>query len=350
MTRPRCADTVDERAPYRETPTRMSDQTENQSKPTPERRYALICPCKDEAEHAQATIDSLAAQSEKPTLCLFVDDGSTDDTPRILAEAEAKYPWFKVHHRKNAGERRVGPGVIAAFNEGYEQINKDDFDFVCKIDADLEFPPRYFELVMDKMNSHPRYGNYSGKLFFRLPSGELEPEPTGDENAVGNAKFFRIECFEDIGRFAEEVGWDGIDGHMCRMKGWIAQSEEHQELRIIHRRLMGSSYKGIFHGRQRWGRAKWYMGTSPFYMLFVTLYRMRERPVFIGGLGILVGYIKSMLTRYPRHGTKEFRRFLRKFEHRSLVIGKSAAAKEANQRTIDEWDRSHNNQHRQSAA
>ena len=327
----------------------MPESSENASPPKTGRRYALICPCKDEAEHAQATIDSLAAQSEPPTLCLFVDDGSTDDTPRVLAEAAAKYPWFEVYNRVNTGARRVGPGVIAAFNEGYESINKDNFDFVCKIDADLEFPPRYFELVINKMLSHPRYGNYSGKLFLRLADGTLEPEPTGNENAVGNAKFFRIAAFEDIGRFAEEVGWDGIDGHMCRMKGWVAESQEHPELRIIHRRMMGSSYKGIFHGRQRWGRAKWYMGTGPIYMLAVTAFRMKERPIFVGGFGILVGYIKSMLTGYPRHGTPEFRRFLRKFEHRSLVIGKAAAAREANDRTMKEWDTSHSNSH-QSAA
>ncbi|MEL6798189.1 MAG: glycosyltransferase, partial [Planctomycetota bacterium] len=90
--------------------------------PNESRRYALICPCRDEADHAQATIDSLAAQTEPPTLCLFVDDGSTDDTPRILAEAEAKYPWFKVLTRKDRGVRAVGPGVIEAYNAGYETL------------------------------------------------------------------------------------------------------------------------------------------------------------------------------------------------------------------------------------
>ncbi|HED54005.1 MAG TPA: glycosyltransferase family 2 protein [Phycisphaerales bacterium] len=309
--------------------------------PKPGRRYVLICPCKDEAEHAQATIDSLAAQSELPALCLFVDDGSTDETPEILDRAAEKYPWFRVLHRKNTGARRVGPGVIEAFYEGYNSLDMAEFDYVCKIDADLEFPPRYFELVMDKMESHPRFGNYSGKLYLRLDDGRLVPEPTGDENAVGNAKFFRVECFEDIGGFAKEVGWDGIDGHMCRLKNWIAQSEEHPDLHIIHRRMMGSSFKGIFHGRQRWGRAKWYMGTGPVYMLVVTAYRMAQRPFIIGGLGIMVGYIKSWLTGYPRHGTPEFRRALRRFEHRSLIKGKAAAAREANEKIKESWDRHH---------
>lgn len=302
------------------------------------RRYALICPCRDEADHAQATIDSLAAQTEPPTLCLFVDDGSTDDTPRILAEAEARYPWFKVLTRKDRGVRAVGPGVIEAYNAGYESLDLDDFDFVCKIDADLEFPPHYFELVMDRMHEHPRMGNFSGKLFHRLDSGKLIAEPTGDENAVGNAKFYRIACFEDIGGYVKHAGWDGIDGHMCRLHNWIALSQDHHDLRIIHRRLMGSSYKSVFHGRQRWGKAKWYMGTSLFYMLFVTLYRMKEKPVFIGGIGIALGYLKAMLTGYERVGTPEFRRHLRAFEHRSLIKGKTGATTEANERIKQWWD------------
>jgi hypothetical protein len=187
------------------------------------------------------------------------------------------------------------------------------------------------------MAAHPRMGNYSGKLVHRLEDGRMIREPTGDENAVGNAKFYRVECFRDIGGFVPHVGWDGIDGHMCRAKRWIALSEDHPETRIVHRRLMGSSFKSVFHGRQRWGKAKWYMGTSLWYMLFVTAYRMKETPVLVGGLGILLGYLRCMLTGYPRCGTAEFRRGLRAFEHRSLVIGKAAAAREANERIRAWW-------------
>lgn len=308
------------------------------AEPRPGRRYALICPCRDEAEHAQATIDSLAAQTELPALCLFVDDGSSDATPSILARAAAEHPWIRVLTRPDRGVRAVGPGVIEAFNTGYAALDPDSFDYICKIDADLEFPPEYFARVMDAMASHPRLGNYSGKLFHRLASGRLIAEPTGDENAVGNAKFYRVACFREIGGFAPHAGWDGIDGHMCRLKRWIALSEDHPETRIIHRRLMGSSFKSVFHGRKRWGKAKWYMGTSLFYMLFVTAYRMKEKPVIVGGLGILIGYLGAMLSGYPRHGTAAFRRHLRAFEHRSLLRGKSGATREANESIRRWWD------------
>jgi glycosyltransferase involved in cell wall biosynthesis len=38
------------------------------------------------------TIDTVAAQSVLPTKWLVVDDGSTDDTPKILKAAAEKYP------------------------------------------------------------------------------------------------------------------------------------------------------------------------------------------------------------------------------------------------------------------
>ena len=45
----------------------------------------------------------------------------------------------------------LGPGVVDAFYAGYETINPDDFNYLCKLDLDLRLPPRYFELLMQRM-------------------------------------------------------------------------------------------------------------------------------------------------------------------------------------------------------
>ena len=50
------------------------------------RRYCVITPCRDEAKYARRTLDTVTGQSEPPTLWVIVDDGSKDDTPRILEE------------------------------------------------------------------------------------------------------------------------------------------------------------------------------------------------------------------------------------------------------------------------
>ena len=199
------------------------------------------------------TLDCVVAQSIAPTLWVIVDDGSTDATPQILAEYARKHAFIRVVRREDRGRRAVGPGVIDAFYAGLETVRLDDFDYLCKLDMDLELPERYFELMMRKMESDSRLGNFSGKTYIRRADGSLASERLGDENAIGPAKFYRVRAFRDIGGFVRQVSWDGIDGHMCRMRGWKAQSDDSPELRIVHLRQMGSSQQSLWVGRLRWG-------------------------------------------------------------------------------------------------
>jgi hypothetical protein len=118
------------------------------------------------------------------------------------------------------------------------------------------------------------------------------------------------------------VAWDGIDGHVCRMKGWIAQSINDVDMRIIHLRPMGSSQQSIWIGRLRWGRGKYFMGSAWYYVLAASVYRSFERPLVIGGMGIALGYFRALLSGCPRYPDRVYRNFLRRFELHSLVIGK----------------------------
>src|SRR5256885_3873518 len=161
------------------------------------RRYCLITPCRNEAKYIRSTLDTTTAQTIPPARWVIVDDGSTDDTPKILDEYARRFDYIRVVRRKDRGARAVGPGVIEAFYDGVASIELDDYAYVCKFDGDLEMPPRYFERVIEHMEADPLLGNFSGKLFERLPSGRMIEEPMGDENAVGPVKFYRVQCFRD---------------------------------------------------------------------------------------------------------------------------------------------------------
>jgi poly-beta-1,6-N-acetyl-D-glucosamine synthase len=295
------------------------------------RRYALISPCRDEADFLQITIDTVAAQTVKPTKWVIVDDGSSDDTPRILERAAALYPYIQVVRREDRGRRSVGPGVIDAFYHGLSHIDLADYDYVCKFDCDLEMPPRYFERAMEYFEEDPWLGTISGKLYLRH-DGQLERERTGDENSVGPVKFFKTTTFNDIGGFVREVCWDGIDGHFCRMRGWVARSVDDPEMRIVHLRQMGSSHISLWTGRMRWGGGKYFMGSAPYYVAAVSLYRMAERPFFLGGLGILAGYAKASFNRAKRLEDRAYLDYLRRFELESLLLGKTRTATRWNDR------------------
>ncbi|MEA2710778.1 MAG: hypothetical protein QOF78_3379 [Phycisphaerales bacterium] len=313
------------------------------------RRYCLITPCRDEAKYARRTIDSVLAQTVQPTLWIIVDDGSTDETPQILAEYAAKIPYLHIIRRADRGERKLGGGVIDAFYSGYDAINPDEFDYVCKFDLDLDLPPRYFETLMERMEDDPRLGTCSGKPYFHsggpqerthypiAPGNGFVSEKCGDENSVGMIKFYRTACFKQIGGFVRMLMWDGIDCHRCRMSGWVAVSWDDPEIRFEHLRAMGTSHKSWWTGRVRHGVGQYFMGTSPAYMLASACYRMSRPPIVVGGMAMLWGYLKSWITQQPRYEDPEFRRFLRAYQWDCLVQGKQRATEAVNARQARKW-------------
>jgi biofilm PGA synthesis N-glycosyltransferase PgaC len=306
------------------------------------RHYLLISPCRDEAQYLRRTLDSVAEQSVRPALWVVVDDGSTDGTPAILEEYAGRLPYLRVVRRTDRGRREVGPGVIEAFYAGLETVRLEDFDYLCKMDMDLNLPVCYFELLMQRMESDPRVGTTSGKPWFVLPqSGALVPEICGDEMSVGMTKFYRVACFKEIGGFVRQVMWDGIDCHRARMLGWIAESVDLEPLRFVHLRPQGASQKGIWTGRLRAGFGQYFMGTSPLYYLAVALYRLPTHPVLIGSMAMLWGYLRSWLRGLPRYDDLEFRRFLQSYQHACLRMGKRAATARVDAERACLWHASH---------
>jgi glycosyltransferase involved in cell wall biosynthesis len=292
-----------------------------------ESRYVLISPCRNEAAFMRQTLDSVVAQSLKPAKWVIVDDGSTDETPTILAEYASRYSWIAIITRADRGHRAVGPGVVDAFYSGYETIDRAAYDFVCKLDLDLQLPPRYFEILVERMNSDPRLATCSGKSYIQ-EKGRLINERHGDDTSLGMTKFYRMDRFEAIGGFVREVMWDGIDCHLCRMHGWIACSWDDPELRFVHLRPMGSSQQSIYTGRMRHGYGQYFMGTGFLYLAASALSRMNQEPYVLGSLAIMWGWIKSAALRKPRYDNLKFRQFLRRYHMRALLVGKRRAIAE----------------------
>lgn len=295
--------------------------------------YLLVSPCRNEAQYMRQTLDSVIAQSIRPAKWVIVDDGSTDSTPRILQEYADKYDWIDIVTRPDRGRRSVGPGVVDAFYSGYATINPDDYSYFCKLDLDLRLPPRYFEVLMKRMQDEPRIGTCSGKAYIETKQG-LVNEGHGDETSLGMTKFYRVSCFKDIGGFVREVMWDGIDCHRCRMRGWIACSWDEPDLRFTHLRPEGSSQQSVYVGRMRHGYGQYFMGTGLAYMAASAIFRMKEKPYLLGGLATLLGWLRSWIQRKPRYEDREFRSFLRRFQWRAMIVGKKRAVDEISREAI----------------
>ena len=146
--------------------------------------------------------------------------------------------------------------------------------------------------------------------------------------SIGASKFYRVSCFKAIGGFVREIMWDGIDCHRCRMNGWIACSWDEPELRFIHLRPEGSSQKSIYAGRVRHGYGQYFMGTGFLFMVASSIYRLNRKPYVLGSLAMLWGWLKSALQRKPRYQDPGFREFLRQYQWRALLFGKTRALEE----------------------
>ena len=297
------------------------------------RRYALISPCRNEARFITKTLDSVIAQSELPAQWVIVDDGSTDGTAEILAEYCAQHSWIKVVAKPDRGHRAVGPGVIEAFYAGLKTLCLGEFDYICKLDVDLDLPPRYFEILMDRMQANPRLGSASGKPYYRSKTGAWVSEKCGDEMSVGMTKFYRTSCFEDIGGFVREVMWDGIDCHKSRQRGWVVRSWDEPELQFHHLRPMGSSENNILTGRARHGFGQYFMGSDPLYFSATALFRMTRAPYLLGGFAMLYGYARAWWSGARQLDDPELCDFIRAYQRQALLKGKAKtiAAIEARQ-------------------
>jgi hypothetical protein len=163
-----------------------------------------------------------------------------------------------------------------------------------------------------------------------MQEGRLINERHGDDMSLGMTKFYRLSCFQAIGGFVHEVMWDGIDCHRCRMNGWTACSWDDPELRFVHLRPMGSSQNSVYTGRARHGSGQYFMGTGFLFMVASALSRVNQKPYLIGSLAMLWGWLRSALTRKPKYSDLEFRRFLRRYHRRVLMVGKRRALAELN--------------------
>ena len=127
-------------------------------------RYVIVSPVRDEEQYIEKTIRSVIAQTIQPSEWIIVNDGSHDNTARIIDAFAKEYPWIKVVHRTDRGLRVPGTGVMEAFYDGYQSLEFAGWDFVLKLDGDVGLEPDYFERCFERFNQDPKLGICGGVM------------------------------------------------------------------------------------------------------------------------------------------------------------------------------------------
>jgi glycosyltransferase involved in cell wall biosynthesis len=96
---------------------------------------SLVIPAYNEQENIPTLltrVENSLKQLGKPFEVIIIDDGSTDETPKMLDEAMTRLPWLRVlRMRKNSGQS-------AAFEAGFDAARGQ---IIATIDADLQNDP-----------------------------------------------------------------------------------------------------------------------------------------------------------------------------------------------------------------
>jgi biofilm PGA synthesis N-glycosyltransferase PgaC len=281
-------------------------------------RIVIISPVRNEGQHLQHTIRSMVAQTLRPKLWVLVNDGSTDDTATQIEAAAREYSWIKTVHRKDRGARKAGGGVIETFYDGYAAVQQADWDFIVKFDGDLSFEPEYFARCIEHFEKEPKLG-IGGGLICGKVNGALEEESKGDPHfhVRGATKIYRRKCWEDIGGLLKSSGWDTLDEVKANMCGWKTYS--FPELKLLHHRPAGAA-DGAWKNWVKNGRANYFSGYHPLFMLLKCVKRVFEKPYGVAALGLLTGFIGGYFKGAPQVADKQLIRYLRQQQMNRLML------------------------------
>ena len=147
-------------------------------------------------------------------------------------------------------------------------------------------------------------------------SREKKIEKVEFDHTRGALKTYRRRCFEDIGGILEIDGWDGLDNLTARYKGW--KTKNFPDIIVEHRRATGSLESSIS-DHINTGRKSHMMSYSWPYLLAKSLTSMLKRPYLVGGLCIILGFVKSKIEGVETISDKEMRLFVRREQKRKLV-------------------------------
>jgi len=283
-------------------------------------RYVVVSPVKDEAPRVTRTLESMDRQSLRPLRWVIVDDGSTDDTPALLASYARNRPWVRIVSNPTGTPRAPGSPVMRAFAQGLSVTSDLAFDYVVKLDCDLELPDDYFARLLAHFEAEPRLGIASGVYLEENATGHWQPVAMPDYHAAGASKVVRMDCFHDIGGFVCERGWDTVDEVRARTRGW--DTRHFPDLQFRHLKPEGSGIgnlrTGIMHGEVYHATG----GGIVFLGLKVAHRMVTGRPPVAGGLALGWGYLRAVLTGQPRLLDAQERAHYRLLQSRRLWLGR----------------------------
>ena len=273
----------------------------------------IVIPAHNEGNFIGQTLTSLANQSLLPDKLVVVDDSSTDNTSEIVSKYAEKYPFIELVRNTSSTEHAPGSKVINAFYKGFYTLD-DNFDVICKFDADLIFPPNYLEKIAEYFTNNPQAGMVGGFCSIEQKNKWVPENLTGKDHIRGALKAYRKHCFIQIGELKPAMGWDTADELLARFHGWKVITDE--SLLVKHLRPTGMNY--FEHSGRKQGEAFYRLRYGGLLSLIASakLAAMKMNPFAF--LHYMSGYLTAKRKKRPYLVSEEEGRFIRKLRWENI--------------------------------
>jgi glycosyltransferase involved in cell wall biosynthesis len=267
-------------------------------------KYVLITPARNEEAFIEKTLKAVISQLILPKMWVIVSDGSTDRTEEIVEQYKEKFEF--IHLLRIEGQsHRTFSSKVNAFNTGYKELERIEYDYLGILDADVSFDSSYYQCVLAKFRNNNKLG-IAGGVRYDLCNGKFSRVLCAPNSVGGPFQFFRRECYEDIGGFTpQEIGGeDAIAEIAARMHGWQVQS--FPEMKVYHYRRTGTAARNVLSASFYDGIKHYRIGYHPLFQVVKCIYRFQEKPFILSGMLALSGYTWALCRRYKKTVSEDF--------------------------------------------
>jgi glycosyltransferase involved in cell wall biosynthesis len=172
-------------------------------------KVSVIMPTYNRADLIGKTISSILRQGFKDYELIIIDDGSTDDTEKIInGYSSPMIRYLKKRHAGPASARKYG-------------LKRARGEYIAYCDDDCIYYPNHLQRLVSYLNQHPKIGMAYSDGLVCVPNGKpLLIGPDFDKRRLETLPFFMIlnvmhrkECLGKAGLFDENL-WHGEDWDM----------------------------------------------------------------------------------------------------------------------------------------
>ncbi|MDN3596393.1 glycosyltransferase family 2 protein [Zunongwangia endophytica] len=267
----------------------------------------IAIPAHNEADFIGLTLQSLVSQTFLPSKIVVVNDQSTDDTPKIVQDFIEKHPFIQLKNTTSSEAHQPGSKVINAFNAGLAELD-ENYDLICKFDADLIFPENYLETIVEIFKKDSKIGMAAGHCTIEKNGDWIIENLTDKDHIRGALKCYRKECFTAIGGLKPAMGWDTVDELLAQFHDWKIETTE--KLHVKHLKPTGANYNTKA-SRYKQGKAFYRLG----YGFLITGIASAKLAFMKKDYGLfpsyLKGYFQAKKANEPLLVSKEEGKFIR---------------------------------------